>query len=446
MAALQLLRLCRDNLPIAIVLIEKRAVTGPGLAYSASTDSFKLNVHANSMGAWPEFPADFFQWLKANNFQVEEHDFVPRSLYGRYLTELLAQEQATSHANTLTLLHAEVLAVRPLGATRRFQLELEHSAPQTVDAVILAVGNLERSSLGALSTLDLFMPVYNACAYEQINTLTHIVVVGSGLSAVDFVLEAEKQGFTGRYSLLSRHGLLPLPHAGASTLPKTAAISFQIPCSLRNLLQQVRKVAREVGSSQPVIEALRPNIQALWKAFSVREKRTFLRHLRAIWDCHRHRIPENHHVLLERLQTTGRLRLLKGKIVSAARTGKSSEICVLPRGQRELTERLVCERLVMCAGFESDLTRCSSPLIANLLATKLIKAGELGLGVQTYRTAVECAGSHRGLFVIGPLQRETLWEVTAVRELRKEAVSVAAAVSEYLSTRRLDKLAKLAKH
>jgi uncharacterized NAD(P)/FAD-binding protein YdhS len=74
----------------------------------------------------------------------------------------------------------------------------------------------------------------------------------------------------------------------------------------------------------------------------------------------------------------------------------------------------------LCVGPEGDISRMTNPLVQNLLRRGLVKPGPLKLGI------VESAPH---LWVIGPLQRENLWEITAARELREEAEKIATLIA-----------------
>jgi hypothetical protein len=64
------------------------------------------------------------------------------------------------------------------------------------------------------------------------------------------------------------------------------------------------------------------------------------------------------------------------------------------------------------------------PLAQNLLRRGLLAAGELSLGAVIPPLALPEQHIHR-LKLLGPLQRESLWEITAVREIRIEAEKIA---------------------
>jgi uncharacterized NAD(P)/FAD-binding protein YdhS len=76
-------------------------VSDRAVAYSTDNPLHLLNVPAGRMGAYPDRPRHFFEWLKEHPALVNRHrlnpltegTFVPRRLYGLYL-ELLVQRCA----------------------------------------------------------------------------------------------------------------------------------------------------------------------------------------------------------------------------------------------------------------------------------------------------------------------------------------------------------------
>lgn len=156
----------------------------------------------------------------------------------------------------------------------------------------------------------------------------------------------------------------------------------------------------------------------MWLNLPVSERRAFLRHLRPFWEIHRHRIPLDHLRAIQTLQDSGRLSIRAGRVVRIS----EGEAVIAPRGAKGASETIHFDAGFMCAGPEGDVTRIEHPLIESLLAQELIRPGKLALGLDP------AAPSQPQFFVVGPLQKETLWEVTAVRELREQAQQVASRI------------------
>jgi uncharacterized NAD(P)/FAD-binding protein YdhS len=84
--------------------------------------------------------------------------------------------------------------------------------------------------------------------------------------------------------------------------------------------------------------------------------------------------------------------------------------------------------LINCTGPDGDLSRSSDPLIASLRARGAIAPDSLGIGIETSDdgAVVDGKGSvSRALFTLGATRRPSLWESTAVPELRAQADALA---------------------
>src|SRR4030095_13653307 len=77
----------------------------------------------------------------------------------------------------------------------------------------------------------------------------------------------------------------PLPRFDAKTLLARGPLSKQ----LRIIRDQLVASDNDWGG---VLQRVREAFPVLWRAAPRRRRRRFLRHLRAFWDVHRHRLPE----------------------------------------------------------------------------------------------------------------------------------------------------------
>lgn len=399
--------------PLTIHLIDQTARFGPGLAYNPPSDAFKLNVRAKAMGAIPSDPEGFLRWLQKRRPSTKPDEFVPRALYGEYLRELLIQSESLARTHTLNRISNEVVDVQK-ESSRSLSVTLKDGANIHVDACVLALGNIPRVTLRGASGLATLRPPFQPASYTDIAHLREIFILGSSLTAVDVILECERRGFTGKYTVLSRHGRFPLPHEESSTSATLLPSEWYTYASTSKLLELIRAESKRLHSSQPVFEAMRPHIQEMWRHLPLTEKRRFLRHLQPIWEIHRHRIPVEHHNTLSALKDTNRLAILAGSFASAEPDGGGILIQFSPRGGPSTRRNF--DAGFLCVGPEGDLSKVASPLVQNLLHHGSITAGPLKLGV------MELAPP---FWMIGPLQRESLWEITAARELREEAARVA---------------------
>lgn len=426
LTAIQLLR-HSSSVTFDIFIVERSENLGRGVAYKVPSDRCKLNVPANVMGALPEDPAGFYTWLTSNGYTFSGADFVSRDLFGSYLSHLLAHTAATATEATLTHVHDEACDITFDPASTEFHITLAEHPTLTVDLCILALGNVQRSSLNGIPVRETFRSPYDPASYEDVGALHTLLIVGTGLTAVDSILEAEGRGFTGRYTMVSRHGYLPCPHETnepTTPVPLHPTLSSReqlLSLSLRRLTRLVSDESRRLGSSQPCIAALRPHIQAIWNNFLLRDKKCFLRHLRPLWEIHRHRIPASHWQRLQELIESKRLTIHAGSIRSATRSARGVAVQITPP---LCSPHTYFDAAILCAGPEGDMAKMDLPLVKNLLARGVLVRGELGVGADLTQSSLPPHGLAR-FKIIGPLQREALWEITAVRELRSEAARLA---------------------
>jgi uncharacterized NAD(P)/FAD-binding protein YdhS len=418
----------RAQHPLTIYLIDRRGTFGPGLAYSPPSTTFKLNVRAKAMGAFPDDPEGFLRWLKEREPLASGDDFISRGRYGEYLSHLVEHAASSPQSNRLVRVHNEVTGLIRDPRSGTFTLQLKDGAPLSADRCVVAIGNLMKRSLSRNEPTDIFRSPFDSESYSDLRHLKSLTIIGTGLTAVDVILESENRGFKGHYSVISRHGHLPLPHEPhAPRMDTPLPARWESSGSVSTLLKLVRERSRPLASSQPVIDAMRPLLQEVWRNLSVAERSRFLRHVRPLWEIHRHRIPTEHSRSVQRLRDEGRLTLIAGRVTSTVRDKDRIALHVAPRGKDTSPLALQSEAVFLCAGTEGDLSQVQDPLIQDLLRQGLVTAGPLRLGAA--EPAESPSSSTRTAFwILGPIQRETLWEITAVRELREEALSIARQV------------------
>ena len=422
LTAINLLSLSSD---LKVYLIDRRGVFGAGLAYAPPSDRFKLNVRAHAMGALPDQPEGFFDWLQRENVPASKNDFVSRRWYGRYLESLLDDVAQKTGAGRLYRIADEVVDIERDLTSKRYSVRCLSHTTIDADACIIAIGNLMRRGFGdarARCAHDPFSPE----TYAGLPTKRSICILGSSLTAVDAIMHCEGEGFNGIYTVISRHGRFPLPHEDPSAVGKVELPDDWEKCgSVAKLLTMVRKYARPRGTSQPVIDAMRPKLQQMWRHLSLKERRRFLRHVKPYWEIHRHRVPVEHSQMIHSLQASGRLHIVPATIKSVSNKNSHVEVELCSRAGQEIRSFDVA---IMCAGPEGNIEKIEQALPEHLLKRGFLRAGALGLGVEQIEEQ-----RREGFFLIGPLQREELWEITAVRELREEAHKVAHNVVSFLS-------------
>ncbi|WP_223799863.1 FAD/NAD(P)-binding protein [Sphingomonas nostoxanthinifaciens] len=419
--ALQAINLLRHDGPRA-TLIERRAAAGRGVAYSAAHPDHLLNVRAASMSALPQDPDHFVRWLARHRPNLS--GFVPRLVYGDYLADLLAEARAAApHRLALVQDEACDLTLSEDGAT----IMLAGGGRIDADAAVLAVGNLPPSLPPGLDPEGLPRGSFAGEPWgpgvaRDLDPDGTVLIVGSGLTMVDIALLLDATGFRGRMIALSRRGLAPRAHA--DTPPST--LDERPPPNPVALLRHVRARGSEVGW-RAAVDELRPYTESLWLAAGLDERRRFLRHLRAWWDVHRHRIAPQVSARIEALRAEGRLEIVAGKLDTAEPEGGRVAVRYRPRGQEALAT-ITVDRIVNAAGPQGDLLRSDQPLLRRLLERGLIRPDPLHIGIDvTAQSEVIGADgvAHDRLLALGPMTRGTFWEIVAVPDIRRQTWSVA---------------------
>lgn len=444
--------LLRAQQPLCVKLIERRPEAGRGIAYSTSLAAHLLNVPAGKMSAFPDRPTHFLEWLQHRWFPNQDpqqspllpdaDSFVPRMVYGDYIRAILNDAIATADPVRFERITDEAVAVEPVGQGACVRLKAGGSI--YADRVVLATGNFPASlPVAAAHLSQSSQPIREAWSWDALTHLQPadpVLLVGTGLTMVDMVIALQQRGHRGPIYAVSRHGLLPQSHQmpACPTSSQTSAWVTQnpetLPKTARSLLRLIRREIAARQDWQAVIDGFRPITQTLWQTLPLVEQQRFLRHGKAYWETHRHRIAPEVSAILTELRQTGQLVYYAGRIEGCRSTDRSIEVTLRQRGSHQ-TITLNVQRLINCTGTTGNYDRIQHPLIASLRDQQLICPSPLGLGIETAETgAVINAQSQVSswLYTLGTSRRGSLWETTAVPELRQQAQDLAQTLLESL--------------
>ncbi len=422
------IQLLRQDPAVRVSLIERRAAFGPGVAYDTGNPGHLLNVRLDNMSAFPDEPGHLADWLAEQPAWRAQDGFITRGMYGDYLRHLL-DEARDGAPERLSLIRGEARSLDAVEGGWRIEIG---DRPVTADALVLALGNLEPASPPGLDAAVLASPAYVDNPWriepETIGAARNILVIGSGLTMVDAVLTLQRPGR--RFTALSRHGLLPRGHATVPPQPFTGEFSG----GPTEVLGQVRD-ATQTHDWRAVFDRLRQGARRLWRRWTPDQKRRFLRHLRPLWDVHRHRMSPGTAREIGSLLASGELRVLAGKLTGAVLDGETVEVAWRPRHRRRpIRDRF--DLLINCTGPLGTIQHSAEPVIRDLLTKGYARPDPLGLGLEVDEAGrlTDAAGRPApGLYAIGPLTRGAFWEMTAVPDLRGQARDLAATLTAGLA-------------
>lgn len=425
LTAIHLLRLARaSRTDVAVTLIDQGGRHALGQAYSTTDPHHLLNTRADRMSALHDDPEHLLAWARTAGLDVSGPDYLPRARYGRYLREVLAAAEEPP-ARTLHRVTATAVA---LEADHTVRLADGRRVP--ADAVVLALGNRSPAPVPGVPAHPRYVAdPWAGDALSRVGDGGSVLILGTGLTMVDVALTVARAHPDTVVYALSRRGLLPRQHPTHPAAPVPVSLPDG-PLRVRDLLAAVRRAVRESGGDRHgVMEGLRPHVQELWQRLGTDERRLFLRRVARYWEVHRHRIPPASAAALADLRASGRLRLLRGSLVSAEPTTTGLRVHTNlndPTNLDGTPTDLEVGWLVNATGPGSDVT--TDPFLAGLIASGTARPDPLWLGLDANPDGAVLNADGRPsnhLFALGPLLRGTLYETTAVPEIRTQAATLA---------------------
>ncbi len=398
-----------------------------GVAYDTPYQSHLLNVPAGNMSAFPADRDHFTRWLVQRWPTATGADFAPRTWYGDYLAEILAE--ALRAPTPITPLTGEVVSVMRYGD--RWLLQLADGSTLAARSVVLAIGNLPPHDPPGFSAE---MPGYrrNPWAADVVRDLPSnapVLIIGAGLTMIDVVLALRETGHRGPIAALSHHGRLYQRHASFTPrLLTSLPVEFASPRrALRWLRTEIARAQQAGHNWRAVIDSLRPHTATIWQQWSMAQRASFLRHGRNVWDIHRHRIAPQVGEQLNDLIAQGTLTNHAGRVLSAEATAHGVKVRWLPK-DTDQPQQLDVARVINCTGPQRDYGRVNTPLITSLRRGGWLTPDPLRLGWVTDIDGrlIGVDGSPvAGLYTIGPLRIADLWESIAIPEIRVQAAALA---------------------
>ena len=419
--------------PLRVVLFEKRERFAQGAAYSTTCPQHLLNVPAGMMSALVDEPDHFLSWLQARDPEAHRGTFAPRRSTAR-ISKGCCETPRTPLGR-----RSNSSAMRSSTSSRRGQDRAcgspDATAVACADQVVLALGNPTPQDpipgpSRAQGLENYLSNPWEDGALDGLGEEDSVLLIGSGLTAVDLIVGARAKGHKGPMIVVSRHGLLPFPHAQVPPRPHGLAAdgaARTVRSLLRHVRQEASRYASEGGDWRSIIDSLRPVTQTIWHSFDEGEKTRFVRHLSSRWDVHRHRIAPEVARIVDEARRDGQLTVIAGRVLALDERSDRVAVTLRPRGKSDVAT-VLAHRVINCTGPSRDIRIGHSPLVTSLMERGFCRPGPLSLGLEVSEVgalvASNGAPSDR-LYALGPLLRGRLWETTAVRELRAQAFDLA---------------------
>ena len=406
---------------------------GWGAAYTTSNTEHLLNVRAQGMSAFTDAPMHLVEWLASDEGKRAAHsarvqgnyapnDFIPRPLYGLYLSAIWrhTQEIAAQKNMVIKLVPSRAVAIQSGDVPAILTARGDAIA---VDRIVLATGH---EPTPILTHIQSPFVIQNPWAADAFVGAEHwhapVVLIGTGLTAIDVMLSLRKAGYAGDVMMVSRRGWVPKTHA--DILPEIRITAEEIAAhkTLQQLVHLLRTKIHVVGDWRAVVDALRPHTHTVWQRFTTREQRRFLALIAPLWNIHRHRMAPEIAARIEAQMASGGLHVMGNRRMEV--TEEQGQLSVLLHRDRAPLH-LRPSRIINCTGLSLNLARSGNPLLRQLLADGMIEPHANGLGMTADQHLRAWGRLHPNLYAMGSLLTGQLLESTAVPELRTQAATIA---------------------
>ncbi|RUL72177.1 FAD/NAD(P)-binding protein [Dyella choica] len=408
---------------------------GRGVAYGTPHDHHLLNVRAAGMGLYLDPHEDFVGYSARHRPGTMPTDFLPRRLFGEYIQSQLDQRirSADQQGRRFAILPSMAASIKH--THNGYQIALDNGDTVTAKQVVLALGALSPRPLRTISKRALASGAYVLDPWSLALRPVHprrLIVIGTGLTAIDTLISASIRWPDIELVAVSRHGLLPFVHPvlPVDPFPLQAELNARLlacdgPAAV---LGEIRRTFREHQDMdwRSVIDGMRPINTRLWQAFTPRQRKQFLRHVRWVWESSRHRLAPQSAEIIQQLRDEGRLQIYAARVLDVDGEGPL-DVTVRSRANQIVTT-LQSDLVVQATGLDTAVAFAEHPMLSVLLHEGLAVPDPLQLGVlaQSDGRLINAAGEiQHGLYAIGSLLRGNLWECTAMPEIRSTADTLA---------------------
>jgi uncharacterized NAD(P)/FAD-binding protein YdhS len=420
-----------------IHIIEPREVPGPGLAYTARRPEYLLNVRSGGLSLYPEEPNHFADWLKTQpESAAGVPEFASRAAYGRYLRDELAKELATAAVHW----HHTRAVAAPLLPDGRRAVHLADGTTIRSDAVVLALGNFPPPPPTGPDQCYLHHPGYHADPWavgnlRRIGPDEDVLLIGSGLTAVDVLLALRQDGHRAPITVVARHGRWPSAHGPVTAAYPTFYPELAPETTVTGVVAVYKRHLKAAAAQgldwRPVLDSLRPDLGRIWAAWPLAEQRRFLQHLASFWAVARHRSPPRNAEAVAALTAAGLVQLHIGTVREILPHGQQLRVGMRTHGLNTCWR--TADHVISCAGPLLNYARITDPLVVSLRTAGDLTPDPLHLGLLTDAHGALLGadgGASPSLFTLGPSRRPAYFESTAVPELRQQAAALAAHMAQ----------------
>jgi uncharacterized NAD(P)/FAD-binding protein YdhS len=412
---------------------------GHGVAYRTDDPSHLLNVRASGMGLYLDADEEFATFGARLQRGAKPIDFLPRYLFGQYIDSQLLKRisVAKQRGRRYKLYGTQAIGLRT--SADGYSILSKDGTRLTAQRVVLALGAMDARPLRTVSEAALDSGSYVlepwSLAHRRI-TPRRITIIGTGLTAADTLITASHQWPDAELVAVSRHGLLPFTHPELPIAPfsgqadlNAALLAAADPAKALSAIRRVFRSHQDLDW-RSVIDGMRPINSLLWQRFNARQRRQFLSHVRWLWESARHRLAPDAAQIIQQLRDEGRLHIHGARILAV--DGDTPLTVTIRSRSTQRIATFESDIVVQATGLDTAVAFTKSPLLSSVLEEGLVTPDPLRLGLLANAGGglINARGdTQSGLYAIGSLLRGSLWECTAMPEIRTMADALANAVT-----------------
>ena len=406
------------------VALVAKGSPGAGNAYDCDSANYRLNVRAELMRLWPDRPNHFAEWATRNlrddtDAKVKAGSFYRRRDFARYVESELS---ARGIMKAVTMHEGEAAGISRHPDGRGWRVNMNDDTHMDAGAIVCATGN--PAPVWPVTVARETVPglVRNPWPGDWERTVArdaNVVVMGSGLTAMDVIHALDAGGHVGRITMISPSGLHPPAQCDwHETAPAIWPDAPTASVFLRFMRRRLGGADWNDPRWQAAFESLRVNISPAWRSLSHRDKSRLARRAGWLWRLARFRAAPQTIASLDALLASGRLSIVRDRVRAIRGDPHGANTATLARAGE-----IKCDVIINCSGAARD------GFMQGLVRDGVAKAAPgrdghpaLGPGLCLVAPDGRC---HDTLFAVGP---PTAWhegDIIGASSVSRQAMDMA---------------------
>ncbi|KAE8155352.1 hypothetical protein BDV25DRAFT_135100 [Aspergillus avenaceus] len=433
-----------------VTFVQKNDIAQPGITSFPDHMESIASTYADTIGLQPSNLSHYVRWRK----DVEKSSMLSCQGYSEYVQAMWtkALDDARRVGLDVSIIH-KVINDLDRQSDGTFFLSLNNDTKLTAQYVVLALGNFTAVVNTHLLNLPGFIPrPWPKSQLEYIIKDSSVLIVGSGLSAVDTAIRLSQSGHQGPITLMSRSGCLPkvqgkpIPFSrryalhvlarrveenpDESLLQITSGLMEEISHvtngdwswlqsqgpPIKQLQHDIRKAQTGETGWQGVLQATAPVIERYWRCLSTKSQELFMEQFFGPWNRYCHGMPVTTAEKALELMEKSQLRVVQGDWVQWDGIFKAQTSVGL----------LEVSHVIEATGQECRIDHIESPLIHSAVKKGFLAPHPAG-GVKVDFNSLRATP---GLHVMGSLTRGTHFHTIDIDRAVAHAARVADAVTQ----------------